>query len=104
MHKIEPFFKNILLTDNAYFLESPLHAFQHHLALFLFLTVVCPFSHNLFQTLPKSYSQSTCLNRHGLWRYTSFLFIEVGPLPGDISKSCAMLCDLPFLSSSAIMH
>ena len=80
------------------------HAFRRHLALFLFFTVVSSLSHNLFQTLPKSYSQSTCLNRHGLWRYTSFLFIDIGPVPGDISESSAGLCNVPFLYFSAIIY
>lgn len=95
------FFFSFLLTDNTAvlsFISSP-HAFRCHLALFLFFTVVSSLSHNLFQTLPKSYSQSTCLNRHGLW---CFLFIEVGPLPGDISESRAALCNAPFLFLSFI--
>lgn len=98
-------FSPFLLTDNTAFLsfKSSLRALRRHLALFLFFTVVSSLSHNLFQTLPKSYSQSTCLNRHGLWRYTSFLFIETGPLPGDISESCAVLCNVAFLSFSAII-
>lgn len=94
------------MTDNTAFLsfKSSPHAFRRHLALFLIFAVVSSLSHNLFQTLPKSYSQSTCLNRHGLWCCTSFLFIEVGPLPGDISESCAELCNVHFLSFSAIIY
>lgn len=70
---------------------------------FLFFAMVSSLSHNLFQTLPKSYSQSTCLNRHGLWCYTSSVFIEVGPLPGDISESHAMLCNVHALCFPAII-
>lgn len=99
-------FFSFLLTDNTAFLsfKSSPHIFRHHLALFLFFTVVSSLSHNLVQTLPKSYSQSTCLNRHGLWCYTSFLFIEVGPLPSDISESNAGLCNVHFPSFSAIIY
>lgn len=49
--------------------KSSPHAFQHHLALFLFFIVVASLSHNLPRTLPKSYSQSICLNRHGPQRF-----------------------------------
>lgn len=67
--------------------KVPLHAFLHHLALFLFYSVPATLSHNLFRPCQKNYSQNTCLNRGGLWCYTSFLPIGVGPLPDDISES-----------------
>lgn len=57
-----------------------------------------------FRHCQKSYSQSACLNRRGLRCYTSFLFIEVGPLPGDISERYELLCNVPFLSIFAIIY
>lgn len=79
-------FSPFLLTDNAAFLslKSCPHAFRRHLAPYLFFTAVSSLSHNLFETLPESYSQRARLNRR-------FLFIDVGLLPGDVSEGHALL-------------
>lgn len=91
-----------LLTDNIAFLSLKV-SLMHFDAIWLCFYSSLWFLHFLttfFRPCQKIYSQSTCLNRHGLC-YASFLFIEFGPRPGDISESCAAL---PFLSISAITH